>query len=125
MLRKLPAARPTITRCRDVLAEDHLETKALSPARQALTDAAAIVEQRTARQNAERAQRDEERKRRVELASTAIVELKAITRRVEDEIKHIYDRAKPGFKGMLEFGAARFGLVRAPEAVDEFLVAAL
>ena len=120
MLRKPPEARPTLSRCRDIFAEDHLETKSLSPARHALNQVASLVEERTAREDAERTQREEARKRRRELVDTAIADLKAIVAKINAEIKHTYERAKLGSNGFLEFGAARFGLSRKPEPTDEF-----
>jgi serine/threonine protein kinase len=119
MLRKLPDARPTLGRCREIFAESHIETKALSPARHALTQAAAEVEQRTAREDAERAQCEEAQKRRAALAKSAIADLKALVGNVSEEIKQSYERAKASHKGLLEFGFAQFGILREPEAIDQ------
>jgi serine/threonine protein kinase len=119
MLRKPPQARPTLSRCRDILAEEHVEIKSLSPARHALSQAALLVEQRTAREDAERTNREEASKRRLELARNAIADLQAIVAKVDDAIKHSYEGAKR--RGdLLQFGAARFGLARAPDSTNEF-----
>jgi serine/threonine-protein kinase len=120
LLRKPPQSRPTLTRCKEVFAENHMETKALSPARHAMTQAAAQVEERSAREEAARARNDALRKARSDLAKAAIADLNSVVEKVKDEIAHIYEKAKSGHKGMLEFGNARFGLTRPPEATDQY-----
>ena len=119
MLRKPVEARPTLLRCRDIFAENHIETKSLSPARQALSDAASHVEQRTAREDAARIQREQLSARRNELARNANSDLTALVAKIDDNINHFYERAKRGPGDMLYFGAARFGLTSKPKAIDQ------
>ena len=119
MLRKLPEARPTLTRCRDVFDEDFVSTSMLTPAQHALSQAATEVEQQAAREDAERIAREKEIERRRALAYDAVADLKALIGNIDNEIQHQYEHAQHDHNGQLEFGLARFGLKREPQYIGE------
>jgi lysozyme family protein len=114
MLRKPAASRPTLERCQVIFSEAHVETKSLSPAGNALAEATRVVEERAAREEANRMRIEQDARRRTELFNDAASYAAALVGRVQREIAGHYDKAAIDRDGWLTFGQSGFGFIQHP-----------
>jgi len=94
MLRKIPAARPTLLRCKQVLTDIPLEVKLTSAAMTTFVEAAKMVATEEAAVEAKRQEEESRRRERAEIYSAAKTELESIRVRLFDKICSASESAK-------------------------------
>lgn len=119
MLRKPPAARPSLERCWRVLSDIPLEHKGGRRAQGVLEEAIAEVAEREAREEAEREVAEAAHRKRKELFSDANHCVLSIRDRLFEEIQKSTESAKIKNFDILNFGYARLRLIIGPEMLIE------
>ncbi|MDP2299059.1 MAG: serine/threonine-protein kinase [Pseudolabrys sp.] len=108
MLRKAPAARPTLARCIEVFSMLEIERKELRPARHAFAEAVGVVTVAEAKKEADRLALEKRAAERDELFRDADRELVAIRKRLVHEVSDMSHGASAVSNEGLTFGRAIF-----------------
>ncbi|MBI4733509.1 MAG: protein kinase, partial [Rubrobacteridae bacterium] len=120
MLRKLPNARPTLERCRQVFLEFNVSENENEIGHPSLGEAARKVSEAEAKEEAERQAAEKLRRERDELFNTARSELLRIRDKLFNCIKDVSESAKSISSEKIVFGNAELGL-SLPTKLEEYV----
>lgn len=115
MLRKSPAARPSLERCADVFSESDFEYKAAPRSAHALIEAASRLAETEARREAEALAKTRRKQERHALFRDAAADLENIKHRLYRQIQTLADGAEVDRNDVLRLGAARLQIGAASE----------
>lgn len=123
MLRKPPSARPTLTRCKKVLAGIRETQNQQVTTHPAIEKAAKQVAEREANEEAARHAAQTLRCQRDDLFADARNEILAIKNRLFDNISNSSESVKVDHRGGLTFGSAKLQFLSEPERLEEVVAA--
>lgn len=123
MLRKPPNARPTLERCAKVLTELHVAPASSEKGHPVIDQAAKLVAEKEAQEEARNQAATTLRREREQLFEDAKSSLLSIKEELFSKIRESSESVKLDHRGVLVFGDAKLEFTRAPEFLEEFVMA--